>query len=311
MYFGSLRGFLRGGPYNPEDETLDRPISNFDVLGIPTGQWSTPLFHVPQTSSEISSFCMAITCPCVLFAQIVTRAQIPLMIAVKNSCAIFRGRSGYPLYAYSFLLLIGLSAIFIALLVILSSKLSFSLSLFIAILCFVSFSLFIFINGHLRTAFKEKYELPSFLSPATGFWQLVIDAWISVACLPCSLAQMARHVFQYHNMDTELFCYFGDPSTLPPLRVDPNTMETPYVRPVRADMAGLRLFTNQLTEGVRDNRGNAHRQEEIMERQRNEILSNNTIRSTTPSAPPQEAQATIVRSQQPSSPIYNSDGSRV
>jgi hypothetical protein len=29
---------------------------------------------------------------------------------------------------------------------------------------------------------------------------------------------MARHVFQYEKMDSELGMYFGDPAALPPLR---------------------------------------------------------------------------------------------
>ena len=46
---------------------------------------------------------------------------------------------------------------------------------------------------------------------------MLLDMWIAVCCMPCSLAQMARHVFQYETISPPLGLFMGDPSSLPPL----------------------------------------------------------------------------------------------
>jgi hypothetical protein len=50
--------------------------------------------------------------------------------------------------------------------------------------------------------------------------RVVIDVRVTMtSLLPVFPAfQMARHVFQYEKMDSELGMYFGDPAALPPLR---------------------------------------------------------------------------------------------
>ncbi len=84
---------------------------------------------------------------------------------------------------------------------------------------------------------------------------------------------MARHVFQYDKMDTELGLFMGDPSTLPPLRPTPEqeraaqgTATGAFERPALADEAGLHRERHGDA-----NTGAQHRQEAIERRQREEI----------------------------------------
>ncbi len=86
---------------------------------------------------------------------------------------------------------------------------------------------------------------------------------------------MARHVFQYERMDTHQGLCVSDPTMLPPLPPLPGDIESGarvggmhvvpenFVRPERADAAGLRWVNNQNTPppGVRLNTGiyNIHR----------------------------------------------------
>jgi hypothetical protein len=84
---------------------------------------------------------------------------------------------------------------------------------------------------------------------------------------------MARHVFQYDQMDTELGFFLTDPAALPPLRPLSSQLTSDFERPARADRAGLSWTDNSRHPNQRDNRGAAHRQEEQLERQRQELLS--------------------------------------
>lgn len=141
---------------------------------------------------------------------------------------------------------------------------------------------------------------------------------------------MARHVFQYEHMDTQLGLYLADPSALPPLRPTaeqqgaasnstPGADRIPvhvsngsssalttgihsvysgvFERPARADRAGLTL-----EETDRSNTGAAHRQAALEQRQREELLRDSAVpaqaeyasaRAPTPSAP--VAEARVVR----------------
>lgn len=101
--------------------------------------------------------------------------------------------------------------------------------------------------------------------------------------------QMARHVFQYDKMDTELGCFMGDPTSLPPLRPTPEQAASAqggaFERPALADEAGLRQH-----QGRHHNSGAAHRQEAIERRQREEMLRDSATPTTAtatvaPSAP--------------------------
>eukprot|EP01035_Chromulina_nebulosa_P021913 gene21913-28372_t len=133
----------------------------------------------------IPSCLLAFFCPCILFAQVAVRSQIPFLIALKNSIVLFRRFSA------------------------------------------------------------------------------LLDAMISICCLPCSLAQLARHVFQYDRWDPPIGFYLRDPSLLPPLLPAGS-----ITRPEIADTAGLQWLDNRAIPGTRDNTGLAHRRE-IMNEQIN------------------------------------------
>jgi hypothetical protein len=115
-----------------------------------------------------------------------------------------------------------------------------------------------------------------------------------------SLMQMARHVFQYDKMDTEVGLFLGDPSTLPPLRPTPEQAaaggaDGSFERPVTADTAGL----NNSTAHGRLNTGAAHRQQAIERRQREEMVRDAATPTTAAyahaNAPPAVPVATVVR----------------
>lgn len=108
---------------------------------------------------------------------------------------------------------------------------------------------------------------------------------------------MARHVFQYERMDPKLGLFLGDPSIIPPLPPLDEEHGGNFERPARADQAGLVWTYDQPHPDVRDNRGAAHRQEEILERQRNQMLNNPPV-------------ATAVPASAASAPIYKKDGTR-
>lgn len=59
---------LFGGGRGNEALNLDRPISNFDVAGVPTGAWSSSLFGCLSNlrPSCVLSFCL----PCVMWSQV-------------------------------------------------------------------------------------------------------------------------------------------------------------------------------------------------------------------------------------------------
>ncbi|KAJ1442650.1 hypothetical protein B484DRAFT_58966 [Ochromonadaceae sp. CCMP2298] len=205
--------FWGGGGGGGGEETLDRPLSNFDVIGIPTGAWSSSLFgcleHVP-------SCVVGFSCPCVLWAQVVVRAQLPLLIGLKNSLECMRMNSGYGAFVDYFFFSIVLTGVLLVVLLLVTLP-SIVVVLF-ALMLVVLLGSLLFLVSHSRTAFREKYSLPGVLPQGCGFWEMLWDALIVGACLPCALSQMARHVFQYPRMDTQLGLFLSDPSALPPLR---------------------------------------------------------------------------------------------
>jgi len=108
---------------------------------------------------------------------------------------------------------------------------------------------------------------------------------------------MARHVFQYERMDSELGLFFGDPSALPPLRPTAEQQASSpgngaFERPAIADEAGL-----ERNRGPNMFSGAAHRQQAIEARQRQEMQRDGAVRAAA-SAPPTTtpmAQARVVR----------------
>ncbi len=118
-----------------------------------------------------------------------------------------------------------------------------------------------------------RYRLRSVMPPGCLGFDMLLDILISTVCMPCSLSQMARHVFQYDRMDEELGLFYQDPYALPPLRPLSSETGTTFERPNRADNAGLSWTSNERHPNVRDNRGRAHREEELLARQRQELLN--------------------------------------
>ncbi len=134
-------------------ETLDQPISNFDVIGIPTGHWGSSFCALYE--NWLPSCVLSTCCPCFQWAQIVIRAQIPLLIGLKNSFPCLRRVSGYgqfvEYYFWSLMLIIGL--LLLAILVRIRPHI---LLLLVVLALFVVLAIFAFLLGHTRTAFKEK-----------------------------------------------------------------------------------------------------------------------------------------------------------
>jgi hypothetical protein len=125
---------------------------------------------------------------------------------------------------------------------------------------------------------------------------------------------MARHVFQYDRMDT-LGLYFSDPSGLPPLRPldDEAAGGDIFQRPARADTAGLHWANQQRHPGVRDNSGAAHRQQDLLQRQVQQLRGHyptNTAHANA-SAPPVSGAIPVAAASVGTTPTYRADGSIV
>lgn len=295
------------GGGRPEDENLDSPMSNFDVIGVPTGRWSSHFFGCFE--NIMPSCILSFFCPCIMWAQIVVRAQIPLLISIKNAFSCLRGRSGYGAFIDYFMWSLIICAILIVVLV--TVTLNTQLAYFLGAVVVILGGPFLYAIGHTRTAFKMKYTIASCFPPGWHFWEMLWDVVVSITCMPCSLAQMARHVFQYDKMDTKLGLFVSDPSTLPPLR--PTDVETgnggaPYERPARADTAGLTWTYDGRHPEAKDNTGAAHRQQEIYERQQAQMRAEHAARGAT--APPTAATATATANPvRGGNVVYNADGS--
>src|SRR3546814_2375119 len=66
--------------------------------GIPTGEWSSSLFACYQ--NILPSCVVSFFCPCVMFGQLVVRAQIPLYISLKNQFSGPDRTSGYCFFLW-------------------------------------------------------------------------------------------------------------------------------------------------------------------------------------------------------------------
>lgn len=148
MLFGRF-GFLSS---NPGEETLDTPINNFDVIGIPTNSWSSHLFACYE--NVIPSCFLSFFCPCVLWAQIVVRAQIPLLIGIKNSLPIVRRTSGYGGFVEYYFWSFAIASTMLILLIL--ANLSGSPFYIVLIILIAVLIFFLYALGHTRTAFREK-----------------------------------------------------------------------------------------------------------------------------------------------------------
>lgn len=183
MFLG--RQWLGGGGGGGQ-EILDTPLSNFDIIGVPTQAWSSGFFSGFFCCENVVPSCLlSIFCPCLVFSQVIVRAQIPLFIGIKNSIDIFRGKSGFGAFIdyFNVSVILSVTLLLLITLVELSSlwKTFFSLLLIIVFLQFASAS------GHLRTAFKEKYQLPgTSLCAFNPHSPALLSPLSSARLVPCS-----------------------------------------------------------------------------------------------------------------------------
>lgn len=146
-----LRSILVAGPVGSEN--VDRPLSNFDVIGIPTGRWSS---HFCACYENLFPSCfLSFFCPCIMWGQVVVRSQIPMLIGLKNAIACFRGRSGYGLFVdyYFWSFLISISLIIVLTMVHIQSQ---SLKYFIGIIIIIVLGSVLILTGLSLSAFREK-----------------------------------------------------------------------------------------------------------------------------------------------------------
>lgn len=185
-------------------ERLDQPLSNFDVIGVPTGAWDSSLFQFYR--NLIPSCLVSFLCPCVMWGQIVVRAQIPLLIGIKNSFPWFRRTTGYGAFVDFFFWSLVLAIVFLTIASLISNIPKFlKYILYIAAILLVL--MFIYLVGHTRTAFREKYnflliynflltnfsaryQLPGCFPRGCEVWSMLVDHVIAIVCLPCSLSQV-------------------------------------------------------------------------------------------------------------------------
>jgi Cys-rich protein (TIGR01571 family) len=155
MFFRQF--MMTGGPIG--NEPLDQPLSNFDVIGVPTGEWSSHIFACYE--NILPSCIVSFMCPCVMWGQIVIRAQIPLLISIKNSLPCFRGKSGYGFFVdFFFWTLILL--LFFFLVAGLVTGMPSQVNYLFYVLGVILAILFIYPVSHTRTAFREKYKIGVF-----------------------------------------------------------------------------------------------------------------------------------------------------
>lgn len=135
-----------------------------------------------------------------MFGQLVVRAQIPLYISLKNQFSGPDRTSGYCFFLWLYLFCMGL---FAAAIILVSLYWNASANVQYAhagLLVFlgIAFACMITLGGHLRFAFRRKYDIPDICGEGWGNFSILYDCLIGgILCVPCSFAQMARHVFQY------------------------------------------------------------------------------------------------------------------
>jgi hypothetical protein len=142
---------LRG---QPAAELLDRPISNYDVLGVPTGTWSSGFCDC--FSNVVPSCVLSFFCPCIMWSQIVVRAQIPMLISLKNTLQMLRNNSGYGAFVEYFLWSTVLSIALIVILCTLYYTMPSIVRGLVFIILIVIAGTLISLLAHTRTAFRDK-----------------------------------------------------------------------------------------------------------------------------------------------------------
>jgi hypothetical protein len=122
---------------------------------------------------------------------------------MKNQFAGVRGYSGYTFFVLMSLVLFALSVGSVLLLgLVWAPARSLPYARALLILCaIIGVSLSALTLGHLRTAFRAKYRIPDVFPQGSESWSLVWDYCVGALCPCCSIAQMARHVFQYGWVD--------------------------------------------------------------------------------------------------------------
>lgn len=151
MFFGRLRFLFGSGPM---PENLDRPLSNFDVLGIPTGFWTTGVFGCFE--NIMPSCLLSFLCPCIMWGQIVVRAQIPLLISIKNSFPTLQNNSGYGFFVEYFFWSLMISAGLLIIIILLHGQMPSIATTLLAILLVAVAGTLLGMVVHTRIAFREK-----------------------------------------------------------------------------------------------------------------------------------------------------------
>jgi hypothetical protein len=152
MFLGRFR-FLFGAGGQMADN-LDRPLSNYDVLGIPTGTWSTGLCGCFE--NIIPSCVMSFCCPCFMWAQIVVRAQIPLLVSIKNAFDFLRRNTGYGAFVEYFFWSLVISIALLIIIIALHGEMPSIVTTLLAIVLVVVAGTLFGMLVHTRIAFREK-----------------------------------------------------------------------------------------------------------------------------------------------------------
>ncbi len=140
---------------NPPPEDLDSPENNFDIIGIPTGNWSSSLFGCLENVTP--SCTLSFFLPCVMWSQVVVRSQIPLFIALKNGIFALQTprRSGFGFFVEFFGWVLALAALLLIIALAIPSMPAGLKFLLIVVAAMLLASLALAV-GHTRTAFKMK-----------------------------------------------------------------------------------------------------------------------------------------------------------
>jgi hypothetical protein len=135
-------------------DNLDRPLSNYDVLGIPTGTWSTGLCGCFENivPSCVMSFC----CPCFMWAQVVVRAQIPLLVSIKNAFEFLRRNTGYGAFVEYFFWSLVISIALLIIIIVLNDEMPSIVTTLLAIVLVVVAGTLFGMLVHTRIAFRQK-----------------------------------------------------------------------------------------------------------------------------------------------------------
>lgn len=135
-----------------------------------------------------------------MFGQLVVRAQIPLYISLKNQFSGPDRTSGFCFFVWLYFFAVALLATSVLLVALFwnttaqveNAHAGLALFLILAFVCVLT------LGGHLRFAFRRKYDIPDICGEGWGNFSILFDCLVGgFLCIPCSLAQMARHVFQY------------------------------------------------------------------------------------------------------------------